>query len=343
MFTALPVKIGPGAVRSSRLGALSKKSDPGESSESQPMHVVESTPRKELKRTAFRRKRSSDEDWQARQETLRRESERQEQHLLKGLPGNDESNRRTILLVDAYNIMNASPSIKALLYSIIISDSSLRLQIARGEMEKRMRAYAAAADVDLQLVYDALGGHNRGKGAAIMEKLDDRVSVVFCFSEEADSYIVREAQKLKKSGWGRIEVVSRDQRVVMESSDLDDFVIYPIDSDQFIRDIEDPSRVASRNLHLKKATQVELLQSNQLQASAASLRRELDRDVIDDIVPTEAEELRLLWELERITSKDEQQLLDPILLRQSWRDSQESSDDEDEISKDLNDLFSNIS
>ena len=164
--------------------------------------------------------------------------------------------------------------------------------------------------------------------------------------KEADSFIVSEAQRLKKGGWGRVEIVSKDQRVIMEGSDLGDFVIYPIDPDQFMRDLEDclvngkKSRVANRISNINQASsRTRLLQSNQSQEAANSVRRESDRSRIPGLVPTLADELRLLWELESINSKEDE-LLDPILMRRSWIQSkEESSSDDEDLSSELNDLF----
>ena len=167
------------------LGALKKGAEDGPSrgeisskpsdasSSPEPMHVVDSKPKREIKKSSYRKKSLTDEE---RSERQRERESLSKEDLLSGLNEVGEYDRRIIVLVDAYNIMNSSPPIKAILMRSN-NPNSTRLAVARGEMERRCRAYALAANVHLKIVYDALGSPS--KGWSELERLDERVSAVF--------------------------------------------------------------------------------------------------------------------------------------------------------------------
>ena len=102
-----------------------------------------------------------------------------------------------VLLIDAYNIINQDATMKAFMRQQVGGSAREGPAFARAELERRVQRYAEAAGVNCTIVYDALGRWRGGRVDNTVERLDERVDVVFSATKEADSFIVQQAQLLK--------------------------------------------------------------------------------------------------------------------------------------------------
>lgn len=101
------------------------------------------------------------------------------------------------LLVDAYNVINASPELAEL------KDS---LEHARDRMVDMLASYAAFKHLETLVVFDA----HAVAGKAGVETVAPGLTVIYTAEEEtADSYIEREAYLRVRQGW-RVYVVTSD-------------------------------------------------------------------------------------------------------------------------------------
>ncbi|KAG1670425.1 hypothetical protein FOA52_010160 [Chlamydomonas sp. UWO 241] len=279
------------------------------------MHVVEAPafgkPRPPLQRSAFRRKGPSTEEWKVQREAERAENTRRQTLLeedFEALRASPVAPRvRRTLLVDAYNVMNIDAGLQASMRQY----GEHGLGFARAELEQRTQKYAAACGCKAILVYDAMGNSGRssyfGSGGGgdhhrpAVTALDSRVSVVYSSRAEADSYIVAAAQALKKAGALKVEIVSNDRRVQMECSDLDDWVIYPLDATQFMSDLAACARGdlaavegARHAAHARRGDNAAML----LEVAAAARAAAAARGGTPVLPQVEADEMSLLAKLQ---------------------------------------------
>lgn len=358
------------------------------------IHVVEpngggprETQRSHRIRQAYRKKSLTDEEWKVKRAREREETARFEEEVLHGgglaplLPSPSSASPRMpkVLLVDGYNILHTCPQLRLLLPGV---RPATDLAFARGELERRVMAYAAAAGVDVLVVYDAMGwkGWRPPNEEPREEPLDSRVTIVFSLRSEADSYIVWRAQQLKAEGRTRIELVSKDRRIEMESMDFKDFTIYAIDPNRFIKDLEDCVTGKADGVRARRSYSVtpgstvphHSSEQSRLAASAEARWQASRQGKLPGVVPSRNEERDLLENLERIsgTFDDEEEweeeevweeegqiksaqgrTRDVVQGREGggglMRGDQEEiqkpfpllPDDDDELSRDLNNLF----
>lgn len=120
--------------------------------------------------------------------------------------------RRTILLVDGYNILNAWPLLKPML-----SDD---LEGARERLNDYMFEYAAYYGEEVYVVYDAYARNNK------LENIEsfDHVHIIYTKENQtADAYIEKKVRELSEDVRLTIKVVTSDwvqQRQVLGSGGI---------------------------------------------------------------------------------------------------------------------------
>ncbi|GIL55674.1 hypothetical protein Vafri_11221, partial [Volvox africanus] len=127
-----------------------------------------------------------------------------------------------VVLVDGYNVVYACPELRRL--------ADFSLQDARYALNRMAVAYAATYDIRVYVVYDAMGSN---ANVNTLERLSPQAVAVFSALSEADTYIGKAAEKLKRRGTQQVMIVSNDRYVQSNAIDQD-YVIYPVQLDTWL-------------------------------------------------------------------------------------------------------------
>mmetsp|Transcript_6431 Transcript_6431/g.14306 ORF Transcript_6431/g.14306 Transcript_6431/m.14306 type:complete len:432 (+) Transcript_6431:125-1420(+) len=193
-------------------------------------------PKKPKQRTAYRRTAKSDDELRAEKEERAREAaatERRVSQLISRISASSGSENGSValVLIDAYNAMNADEGIKAVM-------AKYELAYARAEFEDRVERYAKAARAHCMVIYDAMGN----PGPNTVKKESPYITIVYSSRSEADSYIVAAAARYKANrNVSRVLVVSADRRVLDETFDPG-YTVYAVDVKTFMQDLDACSR-----------------------------------------------------------------------------------------------------
>uniref|UniRef100_A0A7S3R5C6 NYN domain-containing protein n=2 Tax=Dunaliella tertiolecta TaxID=3047 RepID=A0A7S3R5C6_DUNTE len=172
-------------------------------------------------RTAYRRPSSKDKVASIK---AAKKIEYQEQLRRLASPGPKVVPKKPpVMLIDAYNCLFHDTNLVEWLYK--------EPDFARGELEKRVAAYADAANIKCQLIYDAMRARSRSEGT--FRQVSKRVVAVFVSRSEADTYLVKKAWSYKEKGASEVVVVSSDNQVLIGVTD-EDYQITTRASDEFM-------------------------------------------------------------------------------------------------------------
>ncbi|GIL76795.1 hypothetical protein Vretifemale_6269, partial [Volvox reticuliferus] len=127
-----------------------------------------------------------------------------------------------VVLVDGYNVVHACPELHRL--------ADFSLQDARFALNRMAVAYAATYGIRVYVVYDAMGSNANGN---TLERLSSGAVAVFSAESEADTYIGKAAEKLKRRGAQQVMIVSNDRYVQSNAIDQD-YIIYPVQLDTWL-------------------------------------------------------------------------------------------------------------